>query len=147
MEGRTSTAARVDAGEVYGDYAAPAREPAPVPRGRMNTTYLVKSRLLPREHRPCVTGQPTGRPKSWAPHLQQMTREVIVAGDSNISRFARTLTTELGEDQWCVEVLLNRGDTTEVIHDHLSTYISEARKVPRLFILHVGVNDVSKTGT
>lgn len=68
-------------------------------------------------------------------------REVIVAGDSNVALFARALSEEVG-DPHSLEIMLNRGATLEQIHELIDTYEERARQEPRMYILHVGVNNI-----
>ncbi|KAG0423857.1 hypothetical protein HPB47_000388 [Ixodes persulcatus] len=68
-------------------------------------------------------------------------REVIVAGDSNVGRFARALCEEVG-DHRSLEIILNRKATLEHIHELIDIYEERARQVPRMYILHVGVNNL-----
>ncbi|KAG0416587.1 hypothetical protein HPB47_006293 [Ixodes persulcatus] len=72
---------------------------------------------------------------------QGVTREVIVAGDNNVARFARTLVDRVG-DHRRMEILYNRGGTIADVHHLIDEYEEKARKVPRMYILHVGVNDI-----
>ncbi|KAG0425788.1 hypothetical protein HPB47_027071 [Ixodes persulcatus] len=70
-----------------------------------------------------------------------ITREVIIAGDGNVLRIARALIEEVQAPQ-SMEFITNRGATTEVVHKIIETYEEKARNVPRMYILHVGLNDV-----
>ncbi|KAM7312695.1 hypothetical protein ISCGN_009600 [Ixodes scapularis] len=72
-----------------------------------------------------------------------ITREVIIAGDGNVLRIARALIEEV-EAPKSMEFITNRGATTEVVHKIIETYEEKARNVPRMYILHVGLNDVLK---
>ncbi|CAN8002048.1 unnamed protein product, partial [Ixodes hexagonus] len=72
---------------------------------------------------------------------QGVRREVIVAGDSNVARFAPPLVDLVGNYR-SMEVILNRGGTTEVVHQLIDVYEEKSRNVPRMYILHVGVNDI-----
>lgn len=68
-------------------------------------------------------------------------REVIVAGDSNVALFARALSEEVG-DYRSMEIILNRDATLEQIHELIDRYEDRARQVPRMYILHVGMNNI-----
>lgn len=72
-------------------------------------------------------------------------REVIVAGDSNVALFARALFEDVG-DYRSIEIILNRDGTLEQIHELIETYEERARQVPRMYILHVGMNDILQGG-
>ncbi|KAM7302180.1 hypothetical protein ISCGN_017697 [Ixodes scapularis] len=72
-------------------------------------------------------------------------REVIVAGDSNVALFARALSEDVG-DYRSMEIILNRDGTLEQIHELIETYEERARQVPRMYILHVGMNDILQGG-
>ncbi|KAG0433166.1 hypothetical protein HPB47_020164 [Ixodes persulcatus] len=72
-----------------------------------------------------------------------ITREVIIAGDGNVLRIVRALIEEVHAPQ-SMEFITNRGATTEVVHKIIETYEEKARNVPRMYILHVGLNDVLK---
>ncbi|KAG0411533.1 hypothetical protein HPB47_011337 [Ixodes persulcatus] len=74
------------------------------------------------------------------PH-QGVTREVIVAGDNNVARFASTLVDRVG-DHRRMEILYKRGGTIADVHHLIDEYEEKARKVPRMYTLHVGVNDI-----
>ncbi|KAG0422491.1 hypothetical protein HPB47_001687 [Ixodes persulcatus] len=65
-------------------------------------------------------------------------KEEIIAGDGNVARIARALIEEIRAPQSCHD----RTATTQVVHELLETYKEQARNVPRLYILHVGVNDI-----
>ncbi|KAM7293689.1 hypothetical protein ISCGN_023287 [Ixodes scapularis] len=68
-------------------------------------------------------------------------REIIIAGDGNVARIARALIEEVRAPQ-SLEFVMNRTATTQVVHELLETYEEQARNVPRLYILQVGVNDI-----
>lgn len=70
-----------------------------------------------------------------------VTREVIVVGDSNVARFAHPLVCRVG-DYRKIEVIPNTGGTTEDVHRLIDIYEEKAREVPRMYILHLGVNDI-----
>ncbi|KAG0417299.1 hypothetical protein HPB47_005726 [Ixodes persulcatus] len=72
---------------------------------------------------------------------QGVTREVIVAGDNNVARFARTLVDRVGDHRQ-MEIQYNRGGTIADVHHLIDEYKEKARKVPRMYILHLGVSDI-----
>lgn len=72
---------------------------------------------------------------------QGVTREAIVVGDDNVPRFARALDREVGDSRR-LEVLYNREATAEVAEKLIEDYESQARKVRRLYVLHVGIKDL-----
>lgn len=68
-------------------------------------------------------------------------REVLLVGDSNVERIAKAFSEKM-EDKRSVEVLLNRKATAEDAHNMIAGYERQARMVSRMYILHVGLNDV-----
>lgn len=70
-------------------------------------------------------------------------REVVVAGDGNVGRFAKELVRRLGDDG-SVEYLYRRGASGDQVHEFIRQYEVQARKVPRLFVLHLGLKEVLK---
>ncbi|KAH9381488.1 hypothetical protein HPB48_005537 [Haemaphysalis longicornis] len=74
---------------------------------------------------------------------ENISREVIVAGDGNVGRFAKALVQRLGDDG-SVEYLYRRGTTVDQIHQFIGAYEKQARKVPRTFVLHLGLEEVLK---
>ncbi|CAN7988349.1 unnamed protein product, partial [Ixodes pacificus] len=68
-------------------------------------------------------------------------REVLLVGDSNVERIAQAFIEKM-DDKRSVEVLLNRKATTEDAHSMIAEYERQARMVSRMYILHVGLNDV-----
>lgn len=69
-----------------------------------------------------------------------VSREVIVAGDGNVGRFAKDLVQKLGDDG-SVEYLYRRGATVDQVHRSIGDYERQAREVPRIFVLHVGLKE------
>lgn len=67
-----------------------------------------------------------------------VTREVIVVGDSNLARFAHPLVCRVG-DYRKIEVTPNTGGPTADVHRLIDIY---EEKAPRMYILHLGVNDI-----
>ncbi|CAN7941547.1 unnamed protein product, partial [Ixodes pacificus] len=72
---------------------------------------------------------------------QGVTREAIVVGDDNVPLFARALDREVGDSRR-LEVLYNREGTAEVAEKLIEDYESQARKVRRLYVLHVGIKEL-----
>ncbi|CAN7982144.1 unnamed protein product, partial [Ixodes pacificus] len=72
---------------------------------------------------------------------QGVTREAIVVGVDNVPRFARALDREVGDSRR-LEVLYNRKATAEVAEKLIEDYESQARKVRRLYVLHVGIKEL-----
>lgn len=68
-------------------------------------------------------------------------REVLIAGDHNVGQFAQTLHGEMTDDQ-SFEILMNRKATVATVHAMIAEYEGQARRIPRMYILHVGMNDL-----
>lgn len=68
-----------------------------------------------------------------------------MVGDSYVLWFAMNLHDPMSDPR-CLEVLCSKGATLEAAHDLISLYKSQARKVSRMYILHVGVIDILKGG-
>ncbi|KAM7290239.1 hypothetical protein ISCGN_026886 [Ixodes scapularis] len=114
------------------------------PKGGITATNRAVDATIQDQHTSVtISGERNGRGKSGAevrpPH--GVTREVIFAGDSNVARIAPTLHDEV-RDPKRLEILLNRKGTVDVIHQLIDTYEEQARTVPRMYILHIGVNDI-----
>ncbi|KAM7301532.1 hypothetical protein ISCGN_017051 [Ixodes scapularis] len=85
-----------------------------------------------------------GTPRLMSPPQrppQGVTREVLVAGDSNVARFADVFQSEVN-NRSCVEILLHRKATVERVHAMIDEYEEHARRIPRMYILHVGINNL-----
>lgn len=143
-EGGVSTTTRVGTGEDHEGPPAPAQKESTPCATRQNEEQTLGEEHTSSKKTPSVCDITADMEANIPPN--RVMREVIVARDSNAARFARTLNTQMGEDQPRNKVLLNRGQqqraTTEVILDLICMYIFQAHRVPRLFILHVGVNDI-----
>ncbi|KAG0440008.1 hypothetical protein HPB47_016437 [Ixodes persulcatus] len=88
------------------------------------------------------TTKGTPRPKSPPQRPPQgVTREVLVAGDSNVARIADLFQSEVN-NRSCVEILLHRKATVERVHAMIDEYEEQARMIPRMYILHVGINNL-----
>lgn len=70
-----------------------------------------------------------------------MQRVVILAGDCNVARLARSILDQV-VDYRSREVILNRKETTEDVTHLIDAYEKKPREVPRLYVLHVSVNDI-----
>ncbi|KAM7307817.1 hypothetical protein ISCGN_011453 [Ixodes scapularis] len=72
-----------------------------------------------------------------------VTREVLIVGDSNVERIAQPFVSAVNNPQ-SVEVMFNRKATAEQVHTMIDEYEEGARKIPRMYIIHVGINDLLK---
>ncbi|KAM7312718.1 hypothetical protein ISCGN_009623 [Ixodes scapularis] len=72
-----------------------------------------------------------------------VTREVLIVGDSNVERIAQPFVSAVNNPQ-SVEVMFNRKATAEEVHTMIDEYEEGARKIPRMYIIHVGINDLLK---
>ncbi|KAG0413370.1 hypothetical protein HPB47_009476 [Ixodes persulcatus] len=68
-------------------------------------------------------------------------KEVLIVGDSNVGRFAPAFSERMGGGQ-NFDVLLNRKATVEIAHRMIADYEATARRIPRMYILHVGMQDL-----
>ncbi|KAM7313935.1 hypothetical protein ISCGN_003722 [Ixodes scapularis] len=68
-------------------------------------------------------------------------KEVLIVGDSNVGRFAPAFSEQMGGGQ-NFDVLLNRKATVEIAHRMIADYEATARRIPRMYILHVGMQDL-----
>ncbi|KAM7313852.1 hypothetical protein ISCGN_003639 [Ixodes scapularis] len=68
-------------------------------------------------------------------------KEVLIVGDSNVGRFAPAFSEQIGGGQ-NFDVLLNRKATVEIAHRMIADYEATARRIPRMYILHVGMQDL-----
>ncbi|KAM7301325.1 uncharacterized protein ISCGN_016844 [Ixodes scapularis] len=82
-----------------------------------------------------TTTQPIIRPP-WG-----VLREVLIAGDHNVRQFAPAFHGEMTDGQ-SFEILMNRKATTATVHAMIEDYEKQARRIPRMYIVHVGINDL-----
>ncbi|KAG0433902.1 hypothetical protein HPB47_019496 [Ixodes persulcatus] len=68
-------------------------------------------------------------------------KEVLIVGDSNVGRFAPAFSEQMGGGQ-NFDVLLNRKATVVIAHRMIADYEATARRIPRMYILHVGMQDL-----
>ncbi|KAG0434054.1 hypothetical protein HPB47_019380 [Ixodes persulcatus] len=71
----------------------------------------------------------------------EVKKEVLIVGDSNVGRFAPAFSEQMGGGQ-NFDVLLNRKATVEIAHRMIADYEAMARRIPRMYILHVGMEDL-----
>ncbi|CAN7994574.1 unnamed protein product [Ixodes pacificus] len=91
-----------------------------------------------------VPTQPTGQKRAGSTPMRPpkgVKREIIVAGDGNVGRFASALVQEVGVKD-SVEFLYQRGATVDQTHEAIREYEGQARKIPRKYVLHLGLNEV-----
>ncbi|KAG0444362.1 hypothetical protein HPB47_013882 [Ixodes persulcatus] len=69
-----------------------------------------------------------------------VTREVLIVGESNVERIAQPFVSAVNNPQ-SVEVMFNRKATAEQVHTMIDEYEEGAREIPRMYIIHVGIND------
>ncbi|KAG0422185.1 hypothetical protein HPB47_001981 [Ixodes persulcatus] len=112
------------------------------PKGGIKATNRAVDVTIQDQHTSVkMSGERNGKSGAEVRPPLGVTREVIFAGDSNVARIATTLHDEV-RDPKRLEILLNRKATVDVIHQLLDTYEEQARMVPRMYILHIGVNDI-----
>lgn len=63
-----------------------------------------------------------------------------------MGRFAKELVQRLGDER-SVEYLYRRGASVDQVHEYIGQYEEQTRKVPRMFVLHLGLKDVFKGET
>ncbi|KAG0439044.1 hypothetical protein HPB47_016774 [Ixodes persulcatus] len=68
-------------------------------------------------------------------------KEVLIVGDSNVGRFAPAFSEQMGGVQ-NFDVLLNRKATVKIAHRMIADYEATARRITRMYILHVGMQDL-----
>ncbi|KAM7312073.1 uncharacterized protein ISCGN_008978 [Ixodes scapularis] len=91
-----------------------------------------------------VPTQPTQQKRAGSTPMRPpkgVKREVIVAGDGNVGRFASALVQEVGVKD-SVEFLYQRAATVDQAHEAIREYEGQARKLPRKYVLHLGLNEV-----
>ncbi|CAN7950823.1 unnamed protein product, partial [Ixodes pacificus] len=91
-----------------------------------------------------VPTQPTGQKRAGSTPMRPpkgVKREIIVAGDGNVGRFASALVQEVGVKD-SVEFLYQRRATVDQTHEAIREYEGQARKIPRKYVLHLGLNEV-----
>ncbi|CAN8022338.1 unnamed protein product, partial [Ixodes persulcatus] len=91
-----------------------------------------------------VTTQPTEQKRAGSTPMRPpkgVKREIIVAGDGNVRRFASALVQEVGVKD-SVEFLYQRGPTVDQAHEAIREYEGQARILPRKYVLHLGLNEV-----
>ncbi|KAG0444180.1 hypothetical protein HPB47_014078 [Ixodes persulcatus] len=112
------------------------------PKGGIKATNRAVDVTIQDQHTSVkMSGERNGKSGAEVRPPHGVTREVIFAGDSNVARIATTLHDEV-RDPKRLEILLNRKATVDVIHQLIDTYEEQARTVPRMYILHIGVNDI-----
>ncbi|KAG0428030.1 hypothetical protein HPB47_024962 [Ixodes persulcatus] len=72
-----------------------------------------------------------------------VTREVLIVGDSNVERIAQPLVSAVNNPQ-SFDVMFNRKATAKQDHTMIDEYEEGARKIPRMYIIHVGINYLLK---
>ncbi|CAN8013415.1 unnamed protein product, partial [Ixodes persulcatus] len=72
---------------------------------------------------------------------KEVKREIIVAGDGNVGRFAEALVREVGVKD-SVEFLYQEGATVDQVHEAIREYEELAREIPRKYVLHLGCTEV-----
>ncbi|KAG0426526.1 hypothetical protein HPB47_026357 [Ixodes persulcatus] len=72
-----------------------------------------------------------------------VTREVLIVGDSNVECIAQPFVSAVNNPP-SVEVMFNRKATAEQVHTMIDEYEEGARKISRMYIIHVGINDLMK---
>ncbi|CAN7984206.1 unnamed protein product [Ixodes hexagonus] len=83
---------------------------------------------------PLVQGMKKATPTMRPP--KGVLREVIVAGDGNVGRFAEVLVQNVGIPD-SVEFLYRKGATVEQAHEAITEYEDQARDVPRTYVLNL----------
>lgn len=106
-EGGVSTTTRVGTGEDREGPPAPAQKESTPCATRQNEEQTLGEEHTSSKKTPSVCDITADMEANIPPN--RVMREVIVARDSNAARFARTLNTQMGEDQPRNKVLLNRG--------------------------------------